>query len=392
MYYAPKLIHGYAAHARQDRSGHWTVLSGEIEFVASSHGWFLGVFLLLGTVLLTYQLWRKPESRERTAAILLLSLYLLYPIVHAMGMTLFRRQNLMPAMAGAALVCAYGMVRCGEWLSRSRAFARAPGLIVLAGLIPAGVLLARPFDYAYTQIVPNTWSSVEGTLRDRLAPLRARHVAYESKVMKLGPMEAWRRTATTAVPSLAALPPSELDLTDAEVFPLARTQGPEAAFYQDRRRRVNGDNAVEISVHPFGHRGTPFLVLLHPWTPAGNAIPLDLGPSGSPPGDLVARLPDHLSTRDVVSVEVLWPARDPATDFLLQPGDRNLPLLYGGNHHRQIRFLTPRFRYPTGGAEIQIPGSAHADPQSFRLQLWRWAGQSALGAGPQPPHPAGPGR
>ena len=373
LYYAPRLVRGYAAHAREDQSDHWTVLRREIEFIASSHGWFLGAFLLLGLGLLIVRLWRKTENGERndrTVALLLLGLFLGYPLLHAMVMTLFRRQNLMPAMAGAALICAYGLVRCGEWLRRSRAFTRAPGLIVLAGLVPASVLLAQPFDYAYTEIVPTTWDGAQKILRARLAPLRERHITYESLVVKqLGPLDDWRRTATTGVPSLSQLRPVQLDLTDAEVFPLAKIQ--EGAFYQDRRRRVAEGNAVEIPAKPFLYRGTPLLVLLHPWTSAGNTVPLDLHPAGTPPGDLVAPLPTTLATGDVLSIEILWPVEIPTTALQLQPGNQGLPLLYGGNHNRVIRFLTPRFRY-TPGVEIRIPGSAQADPTRFRLQLWRW--------------------
>lgn len=373
LYYAPRLVHGYAAHARQDRSDHWTVLRREIELIASSHGWILGAFLVLGTLLLLHQLWRRPEGGERTdrtTALLLLGLFIGYPILHAMAMTLFRRQNLMPAMAGAALICAYGMVRCGEWLGRSRAFTRAPALMILAALVPASVLVAQPFGYAYTEVVPTTWDAAQETLRARLATLRGRHIAYESRAVKqLGPLEDWRRTVTTGVPSLATLPPAWLDLTDAEVFPLAQIQGPQAAFYESRRRRVAEGNAVEIPAKAFTNRGTPLLVLLHPWTQAGDAVPLGLQPSGHLPGDLAVSLPD---AGEVVSIEILWPAEIPTTALELQPGNQMLPLLYGGNRHRQIRFLTSRFRVPPG-AEIRIPGSAQADPTRFRQFLWRWA-------------------
>jgi dolichyl-phosphate-mannose--protein O-mannosyl transferase len=71
LFFMPKLVNGYAAHARWDESDHLTVLRGELDFLALQHGWFLGALLLLGTGLLVYRLW-SPVNPERIAALLLL--------------------------------------------------------------------------------------------------------------------------------------------------------------------------------------------------------------------------------------------------------------------------------------------------------------------------------
>ncbi len=371
LHYVPRLVHGYAAHARRDESDNLTVLFGEIKFVAAEHGWILGAFLVMGTVLLVRQIWRRSEEREWSAALLLLSLYLGYPALHAAGMTLLRRQNLMPAMVGAALVCAYGAVCCGEWLlkGRSRKWAWT------ASLLLGGLLLFRPFADVYQQAVPGTWAVATETVRQRLAPLGIRHVAYEpaSAHMRLSEDEGVR-AAITAVPSLAALSPSVLDLSDAEVFPLARTRGPEAAFYQDRLRRLSGEGLVEVRARPFLSRGAPFVLLLHPWTPAGGAVPLSLERrSAGSPRRLTARLPAGLSHGDVLSLELIRPAQEQGTTALrLRPGGLSIPLHNAGSRLRQIRVLTPRFRYAAGVNGVQIRASALADPKRFRLRLWRW--------------------
>ena len=207
-------------------------------------------------------------------------------------------------------------------------------------------------------------------------PLSARHVVYEPADRTLKLLEGWQRAVLTGAPSLAALPASSLDLADAEVFPLARTQGPGAAFYRDRRRGTAPERALEIRARPFRSRGAPLLLLLHPWMPAGDAIPAGVRRSGAP-GLLTARLPSPLAAGDVLSIELWRPDADESTVVLLQPGGQRLPLLYAGSRSQRIdRFLTPRFRSAAGVAEIQIPASARAHPRNFRLQLWRWTSAS----------------
>lgn len=371
FHYVPRLVHGYAAHARRDESDNLTVLFGEIRFVATEHGWILGACLVVGTILLVRGLWKE---QERSAALLLLSLFLGYPAIHAAGMTLFRRQNLMPAMAGAALVCAYGAFRWGQRLLQ----VRSRGWAVSASLLLGGLLLFRPFVHVYREAVPGTWAAVAQTVRLRLAPLGVRHVAYEPASANMRLSDGGQRAAITAVPSLAALSPAMLDLTDAEVFPLSRTRGPEAAFYQDRLRKLSREGLLEVRARPFLSRGEPYALLLHPWTPAGDPLSLDLERSGSP-RLLTARLPATLSPGDVLSLELSRPAREPGSGGVrLRPGGQSIPFHYAGSRLRQIRLLTPRFRYSAGVDQVQIRASALANPKRFRLRLWRWTPPSSL--------------
>ena len=374
LHFGSRLVRFYGARARAEQSGHLVVLRGELEFLAYQHGWFLGALLLLGTLFLVRRL--RPGSEGFPAAVLPLSLFAGYPAIHALGMTLFYPHNLLPSLGGAALICACGMVRGGQWLKGRLPSAGAPAATVLVGLSLGGFLLARPFHYAYGRLVPDTWKVAEATLRMRLMPLSARHVVYEPADRTLKLLEGWQRAVLTGAPSLAALPASSLDLADAEVFPLARTQGPGAAFYRDRRRGTAPERALEIRARPFRSRGAPLLLLLHPWMPAGDAIPAGVRRSGAP-GLLTARLPSPLAAGDVLSIELWRPDADESTVVLLQPGGQRLPLLYAGSRSQRIdRFLTPRFRSAAGVAEIQIPASARAHPRNFRLQLWRWTSAS----------------
>lgn len=374
FHYAFKLSESYSFRGRAERSGHGDVLRSELEFVASQHGWILGAFLVLGTVLLIRQAWRRPEAERRLAALpvlSLLSLSLGHLAVYAAALTLFFGHNLLPAFGAMALLCAYGIDRSWEGLIRQRAALRRPAVTAVAGLLAAGFLLVRPFNYAYSQLVPDTWVLARKTLRARLAPLAARHVAHEPALDALGLSAGWQRSIRTGTPSLASLPPSLLDLADAEVFPLSRTEGPQAAFYENRRR-LAGDCTVEIRPRPFHNQGMPLVLLLHPWTQAGQAVPLTVQRSGSFRG-LGARLPAGLAAGEVLSIDLIRPVKGPSIpSLLLQPGGQTLPLHFAGRRTRTMRFLTKRFRYAPGTTEIQVPAPPRAFPRSYRLHLWRW--------------------
>ncbi len=370
LHFGFRLVWYYGQRAQQEESGKPEVVRGELEFLMTQHGWFLGACLLLGLSLLVRRIWTRGEGGAM--AVLPLSLALVYPVIHAVGMTLFYPHNLLPALGGTALVCACGMVRGGQWLLARPAAARSAVATFLVWALPGALLLARPFAYAYGQITPDNWKMAEIALRAELGSPEIRHVAYEPQDAELKLAAKWRRAALTPVPSLAALPPFELDLTDAELFPLSRTRGPHAAFYQDRRRRLAPECAMEIHASPFRSQGAPLLLLLHPWQPAGDAVEADLQ-RAAPGGTLTASLPAPVAAGDVVSFELLWPEEDETEVEGIQIGGRNLPLIYAGGRAGKLRYLTPRFRYSPGDAEIRLPASPQAHPRSFRLLLWRWA-------------------
>ena len=369
FHFQNRVVDVYSAHAVIEKSDRLLVVRGELNFLAAQHGWILGAFLLLGIGLLVHRLWRRPENGE---ALLPLSLCIGYPVLYAIAMNLFRTHNLLPALAGTALVCAYGIVSAGEWLGRRRDSLRQPAALLLACLLLGGFLLARSFSYAYRTLVPSTWTATGNTLKARLAASPTRHVAYEPANARIGLSTDWQRAARTAVPSLAALPPGRLDLTDAEAFPLTRTEGPQAAFYQNRRLRLAPECVLEVGPRLFRSRGATLLLLIHPWRPAGHPIQIGLQRSAAPQGGLTGRLPAGLGPGEVLSIELIRPGDEDATALTLQPGNRTLPLQYAGRRRVKKRFLTPRFLYDAGAAEIHVPAPAGAFPRNFQVRLWRW--------------------
>jgi len=368
FHFGPRLVSFYANRARGDESNRLVVIRGELDFLATQHGWLLGAFLLLGIGLLARRLWRRADGGE---ALLALSLCVGYPVLYAAAMTLFRTHNLLPALGGTALVCAYGAVHGGWWLGQRRETLRRPAVIFGACLLLGGFLLARPFLYAYRTLVPSTWTAAGKTLRSRLASLRALHVALEPATAKLRLSNDRQRVARTAVPSLAALPPAVLDLTDAELFPLSRMQGPGAAFYRGRRQRLAPDCTAEVHERLFRAQGAPLLLLLHPWKPAAEPLQLAFRRSGAPQ-DLAARMPADLAAGDVISLELIRPLNGTQTALLLQPGNQRLALQYAGQRRLKVRLLSARFRYDAAKAEVHLAAAAGAFPRSFQLRLSRW--------------------
>lgn len=381
LYYGFRVTRFYANQARGEQSDHGTVLRRGIVFLADQHGWILCAFLLLGTGLLIHRLWRRPGNGEWAAALLPLSLFLGYPALHAAGLTLFHGHNLLPAEGGSALVCAYGMVSCGEWLLQRRPFARAPLLAAAAWILPGSLLLARPIAFAYAELVPSTWTGAEIALRPRLAPLRTRDVAYEGDNARLRLADGGAQTAArTQEPSLARLPPLRLDLADVEIFPLSRTEGAQAAFYEGRRQRLAPECVQEIHPRLFQRRGEPLLLLFHPWMPAGEPISARLRPSVASPGTLNARLPADLAEGDILSIELIRPSKI-VTSAKLQPGGVSLLLRPAGQSRYRTRFTSPRFRFTTGLTRIQVANAGGADPNRFQLSLWRWTKEPCSGSG-----------
>ncbi|HEY7216662.1 MAG TPA: hypothetical protein VIC28_18720, partial [Thermoanaerobaculia bacterium] len=258
------------------------------------------------------------------------------------------------------------------WLSRRQANLRRPTARLAACILIGGFLLFRSFSYAYRTLVPSTWTDAGNTLKTRLVASPTRHVAYEPANARIGLSTDWQRAARTAVPSLAALPPAVLDLTDAEAFPLARTQGPQAAFYLNRRQRVDRECVLEIGPRLFRSRGATLLLLVHPGTPAGHPVQIGLQRSAAPQEGLSGRLPAGLVPGEVLSIELFRPGDADSAALTLQPGNRALPLQYAGRRRVKKRFLTPRFLYEAGMAEIDVPAPSGAFPRNFQVRLWRW--------------------
>jgi Dolichyl-phosphate-mannose-protein mannosyltransferase len=366
FHYGRRVGNIYASHARYQGSDRLLVVRGELRFLAAQHGWILGAFLLLGIGLLVHRLWRRPGNGE---AVLPLALGLGYPALYAAAMTLFRTHNLLPALGGTAILCAYGAAGSAEWLGRRHAVLRRPAAILLAASLLGGFLLLRPFTSAYRQLVPTTWADAGKVLRARLASSRALYLAHEPANANLRLANDRQGVSRTAAPSLTAVPSSLLDLTDAEIFPLSRTDGPQASFYRDRQRRVAEPSAVEVQPRLFRSQGSPLLILLHPWTPAGEPIRLLVRRSS---GGLAARLPADLAAGEVLSIELIRPEEDTAAALSLQPADRNLALNYAGSRRVKKKFLTPRFVFAAGTAEIRVPAPAGARPRNYQMRLWRW--------------------
>lgn len=371
IHYGLAAIDFYAGRAVMEGSDRSVVAERELGFLASQHGWFLGACLLLGIAWALPRLRPAARSGERIAALLPLCLCLGYPAAYAIGLTRFRTHNLLLALGGASVVCAIGLLLGARWALRRGASAVPPmRLLVLA--LPAALLLGRPIHYANGQAATETWVAAGRLLRHRLAPIQSRQVAFEPKGARLVLADGRRYVAKVALPSLTALSHSQLDLMDAEVFPASRTAGPEAPFYRARRRRVSEGCVLEVRPRLFRRRGTPLVLLLHPWEPAGAPRDIPFAVDRSAPALLVAGLPPELAAGDVLSAGIAVPPTNPPRSIRILPGGQSLPLAVAGQRRRKLWLVTRRFAHPAGARAIELRSAPGDDPQAFRLQLSRW--------------------
>jgi hypothetical protein len=362
-----RLVWYYGRMARREESSRLMVLRRELDFFASQHGWLLGAFLLLGMVFLVWQLWHKEGNGE---ALLPLSLCFGFPLLHTLGVSFFRTHNLLPALAGTALICAFGIVHTGRWLGERRMFLRSPTAVLIASSLLGGVLLLRSCHYVYEQLVPGNWDVASKALRSRLVRAQTIYAAYEPAS---APLTSGRHyIAKTAVPALSALPPSRLDLVDAELFPLSRTEGPHATFYRNRQQRLTGECVEEVHPRLFRSRGDPLVLLFHPWKPAEKTRKLTVRRSSGRSSGLAARLPSDLAAGEVLSLELIRPAKGAKATMSLRTGNQLLPLGSDFQNRQKTRLWSPRFRYDTGMTEIHIHVTERAYPKNFQLRLRRW--------------------
>jgi hypothetical protein len=153
-----------------------------------------------------------------------------------------------------------------------------------------------------------------------------------------------------------------LELADAEIFTPAALASPAAA-----RRVATAQQVLRIEPRLFRARGETLTVVLHPWSPTGDPIEIEMRPPGAG-GTWTAHLPPGLRFPALASFELIVIGARPPEAVMV--GSNRLQLFLGGRRDR--RWLTERVRLAQSPGEIALPGVA-ADAQRLRLRLLLWA-------------------
>ena len=383
--FMPVLVHGYAAAGVKEKSDHWVVVEREVDFLVRNHGPVVFGFVLLGIAGLLWRIYKPapgdPEER-RLGSMLVLTAFLGYSGLHALGMTLFRGQNYLPAVPFSSLVAGWAMVEAWELLARRLTWLARPALVAVLGMGTCAALIAQQASFVYDRVVPTSFTTASRSLSDELEPPGARHLIYEAALGSFLWEGGPRRPLVSRVDRLTRQDPHFLDLADVEIFPGSRLAGPDAPFYRGRLARVPRAQVERVGSRFLASRGEPLVVVRHLWD-LESVVDLKLRRPDGRPTVLVGRLPDgYYHPGDVLSLVIGVPKDEDVRAVSLDPGDRTLPLFDTGRHRNRLFRTTPRFQLAAGEIRVRLPARLEVPPGSFRIEINRWR--------PAAPPPANP--
>jgi hypothetical protein len=297
-----------------------------------------------------------------------------HSVLHSLVMTLFRGQNYLPVVPFSSLVAAWALVAGWKWLAAARPVVVVPlTTLFLAGV--AGSQVTRQLEIVYQRVVPTNWAVANRALVAEAEPelLHLRHVAYERELGDFSVGLSPRRPIVSRADRLSRLGMGLLDLTDAEVFPLARRDDAEANFYGARQARVALPQVKVFAARPFRSRGEAVVVVRHPWRLAGEPVPLALVRPETAK-QVVAALP-ALPSGTVAQIELWAPksgSRLALRELRLDPGGLAVPVFDTGRRKSRFYRVTPRFVLSGDEARVRLALPPDADLIGWAANLRTW--------------------
>lgn len=279
-------------------------------FSWSFHGPVIAAAALLAVVLLLVRAARKREGsgtpQERLGPVMIAIYVFGYALSYSIATLNPSKHNWLPLTPFTALAAAWLFAGLWQWIAARLPLLRRPAVVGAVLTVLALVLMSPVNGYTYRNTVPSTHELARRYLRTRL-PTQGRTVFYEhgdrGEEMALGRagvfLQATRR--------LDELPPARLDLADAVLFEAGRLEGEGAGFY--RNLTEAGRETLRFEPAPFRARGPGLLLVVRPWRQVGEPAPLPAMPADERRGRLEARLPDSVRPGEVLSLELVLPAR-----------------------------------------------------------------------------------
>lgn len=372
--FLPELLEIYQRKGAQAGSSHLAVLVAEGRYLLRHHGVVVIAVAAAGLGGLAVRALRGGDAGERRRLAMLLAYPLGYSLLYAAATTLFKGQNYLAVTAFTSLAAAWLLVAAWRRLADrlpalGRRSAMAAAWVVAA--VAAGWLLAPSVRVTYAEAVPATARQAVELLAARLAPVALREVVVERDDERpLWVAVGGSRAATVAVDGFAGLDPAVLDRADAEVFPAARLDGPEADVYLRRLAAAGPAAVTRLDPGLLRAHGPALIVVVHPWRAAGEPAPLPLSAEGA--GRLAAPLP-ATAPGELVSLVFDAPidaAGDPRIAARVDGRDLSLTLTRGRG--RLGSCLTPRFALdaPARLEVVLLPGADPARPPTVELVRW----------------------
>jgi hypothetical protein len=376
--FIPFMVHNYGARGTAEQSGHWVVFVRQIEFLIEQHGPIVAALAALGVAGMLWRLLRpavEDPGERRLGFILVLGILVGYSLLHALGLTLFRRQNYLPVAPFSSLAAAWAVVELWRAMIRRAPELPLRPLATPLWLAAIAVLVAQQVTIVYMRVVPTNFTVASEAVIATLEPLGLRHVVYEKGLGTFDLRWRTRQPLVNRVARLSAVEPVFLNRADVEIFAGGRLAGPEAEIYRKRVARLPESQVRVVSSRPFQSRGAPVVVLRHLWRLDGEPLTVRVRrPEGT--SALIGRLPEGIARPgDTVSL-VLWVPRESENrktiKLVLDPGGREVLLTNTGRRLSRYFRMSPRFQLRGEEVRVRIAASPQDRPRGFGLEIYRW--------------------
>ncbi|HEX4954511.1 MAG TPA: glycosyltransferase family 39 protein [Thermoanaerobaculia bacterium] len=342
----PELTGIYAKKGAEAGGSHLAVLALELRFLVRHHGVALTAVALASLAALAWRVRRHADPRERGRAGLLLAFPIGYSLFYAGATTLFKGQNYLAVGAFTSLAAAWGLVTVARRFVVPRLGRWGAPVLASAGAVLAVLVLKPGLGLVYAELVPTTHERVAEKLLAAFQPLEAHLLVYERRNKDDEPLRVTAgafKAGTLLTPSLAEVPATSLDRSDAEVFLAERLAEP---FYRQRWERTPEAGRLRFGPRWFAARGPELVVLFHPWRQVAEG------------GELAS-----------FTVELPLPAEGGRT---VEVAGRLVPLHLTQDRGRKGLFLSERFEVPADETpELRFPEAP--EPVGAPVVTWyRW--------------------
>lgn len=367
----------YALWAAQAEQGRLYLFWHVIESLTSPafHGPFIGALGILGLVSLTVLSFRQYRRSEVALFWIMVMTYVGgYIALYAIATPLASPHNWLPLTPFAALGAGWALLAI--WLLATQRLNTGQKRVLgtSATLLLVSVCSWQASSYVYRETVPRTTDRALEVLRARLRRPPGRVVVSESDFKIL--FQTRHRLGRLAISTLDDLrnwPVDMLNWSDAEVFPAANLEDPEAAdFYRSRVDRVGQKDAVIIEPALFKAWGPSLVTLVHPLREI-DSWEGEWVRSDHDPRLFVAQLPKAMKNRARMSIEFMLPRTN--RRVVIRAGERKIDV---------IQFRGPRLnkpattqRFPAAQeVSMRLRKRPQADRIPFRVRTWRKARSS----------------
>jgi hypothetical protein len=289
-------------------------------------------------------------------------------------------QNFLPLLPFTSLAAAVFLATVWQqaagrwpWLANRRAAATIGTILVIFVSLPAHI-------HAYRIVVPTTMEKVVSLLATEFPNNSRGWIRMESEgtspdVLAKEPGRTWRppsRLLFWSSPRLTDIGQPDLNQSDAEVFPLIRTAGPDRDFYMQRSSHDDRSHTTIVESKAFRSWGPDLVMVLHPWRPLEPRTVELTRVSGGHAFEHRLSAPEE--DPQVAAIEISLPGgRRGKKSPRVEIGERRVDLKSISRSRRRELWITDRFRLAASAdvkLRIRLPRSMQTDVLKIVVRRW----------------------